>query len=629
MVKRTSRTASWKKQARSLVLEQQLEDARELYLKVCNVAPQDYAAWIELSDISRRLGNLHEAEQACRHVLAQAPGNADALHALGAALHRQRRLDEAIACYRQALQLRSDNSETCYFLANALRETGRLDEAETYYTKTLELQHDHLFALNNLSALLTGKGRIRQATGLLERALQANPDSPQLLINYGRLNLHAGDAATAVEAYRRVVEIAPGMADAHSNLLACMNYLPDVEPADVYAEHRRWNERHAVPVQPYTHWQNTAEPDRRLRIGFVSPDLCEHSVARFIEPVLEMYDRSRFDINCYADVPHPDETTARLRGQVTGWCDSTALSHEQLAEAIYSDQVDILVDLAGHTANNRLPVFARKPAPLQVSWLGYPNTTGLDTIDYRLTDARADPPGMTESLHSESLVRLQDSFLCYRCPDNAPDVGPLPAGEDGPVIFGSFNNLAKTTPVVIATWAKLLQAVPGSRLLMKSRATGDADVMERLLGLFSDAGADPAQIIFQSPVPGFRGHMAAYNQVDIAIDTFPYNGTTTTCEALWMGVPVITLAGEVHAARVGASLLAQVGLDRLVADDVDAYIETAIRLSHERDELARLRAGLRDTLRNSSLCDANRFTRSLEEVLCGMWVDWCRQQQVD
>lgn len=626
MAKQKSPIAAWKKQAGMMVSRNRLQEAHDLYVRICKLAPDDREAWVELAIVSRRLGILQEAEQASRHILARYPDDPDALHALGAALHRQQRLDEAIACYRTASRLKPGVVETHYFLANALRESGQLAEAEVEYTRTIELQPDHLYAPNNLSALLTGRGRIQQAKALLESALQANPDSPQLLINLGRMNLHAGDAGAAVAAMRRAVELRPDMADAHSNFLTTLNYLPDQAPGEVFAEHQKWSACHATDIRPYTRWGNVPDAQRRLRIGYVSPDLCEHSVARFLEPVFMAHDRDRFEIICYADVPQPDETTARLRRLVVRWRETHGLAHEQLAEMIHADRVDILVDLAGHTANNRMPVFARKPAPVQLSWLGYPNTSGLATMDYRLTDAWADPPGMTEAYHTETLMRLPDGFLCYHCPDNAPAVGPLPAASAGHVTFGSFNNLAKTSAQVIRIWSRILQAVPGSRLLLKSRATGDADVRQRLVAQFSAMGAAESQILFQDPVPTFHGHMNAYNKVDIGLDTFPYNGTTTTCEALWMGVPVICLAGAVHVARVGVSLLSQVDLAELIAPDEDAYVATAVLLAEERTRLAKMRAQLRETLRNSSLCNAPRFTRALEQILRDLWVDWCQQQ---
>lgn len=628
MATRKSRTRATKKQAKTMVRKGRLGDARELYLQVCNSSPDDHDAWVELSAVSRQLGYLQEAEQAARHAVSRYPDDADALHVLGAALQRQNSMAEAMACYHKVLQINPDMPETRYFLANALRETGAVEAAEREYRRLLEIQSDHLQALNNLSALLTNSGRIQQAVGLLEHALKLSPESPQLLINLGRASLHAGDADRAATVYRQVVDLRPDMAEAHSNLLACLNYLQDTSPGEVFAAHRLWGERHAGALQPYTSWANLPEPGRRLRVAYVSPDLCEHSVARFLEAVLREHHHNQFEITGYADVPHPDASTAHLRQLCDHWCDSHGMTHEQLAQRVREDGIDILVDLAGHTANNRLPMFASKPAPVQVTWLGYPNTTGVPNIDYRLTDARADPPGVADTLHTEKLVRLPGCFLSYHLPEDAPDVGPLPMLSTGTVTFGSFNNLAKTTPAVICVWAQILNAVPGARLLLKSRATGDADVRQRIQNLFAGQGIEAGQIAFQDSMPSFQGHMAVYNQVDIALDTFPYNGTTTTCEALWMGVPVIAFAGQAHAARVGMSLLAAVGMESLAAEDIEEYVALAVQLAHQPDRLTTLREQLRGRMRHAPLCDAPGFTRNLEAALRDMWARWCRDQQV-
>jgi protein O-GlcNAc transferase len=619
-----SNTYNKQRKARHLVSTNRLDEARELYLKICRKNPKDKDAWLELAVVSRKLGALQEAEQASRAVLGHYPDNADALHVLGSVLHRQGRINEAVICYQQTLQADPDNVETHYFLANALREQGAFEDAETEYRNTIALQPDHVEALNNLSALLTNRGRVQQAAELLQRARQIQPDSPQILINLGRANLHAGDASKAESTFRRVIELQPGLSDAHSNLLACLNYLPERDPHSVFQDHCRWSEAHAGLLQPRTTWPNDTDPQRRLRIGYVSPDLHEHSVARFLEPVLAMHNSDLFHVTCYSDVAHPDSTTERLRRLCNEWRDTFKLSDEQLAEHIGNDRIDILIDLSGHTAHNRLLVFARKPAPLQVTWLGYPNTTGLSTIDFRLTDRMADQPGDADTLNTETLIRLPHGFLCYGPPQNAPETGLPPSQSAGHITFGSFNNLAKTTPEVIHTWSRILTRVPGSRLLLKSRATGDPATRQRLLNLFSESGVSGERIGFLDPDPSHYEHLAAYRKIDIALDTFPYNGTTTTCEALWMGIPVITLRGQVHAARVGVSLLTQTGLEELIAQDKENYTEIAVRLSENPEHLATLHNSLREAIHHSSLCNESEFTSELEQAYRKMWSDWCR-----
>ena len=354
-----------------------------------------------------------------------------------------------------------------------------------------------------------------------------------------------------------------------------------------------------------------------------SPDFCTHSVAFFIDPILAHHDRRHIEVTCYADVAVPDTTTTRLRTLADSWRNTCRLTDAQVAEMVRADGIDILVDLAGHTADNRLLVFARKPAPVQVTYLGYPNTTGLQTVDYRLTDAWADAEELPNG-YTEELVRLPHGFLRYAPPKEAPPVGRLPARETDYVTFGSFNNLPKVNPGVVARWSEILLAVPNSRLLLKTKSFNDEATQERYFGLFAQNGVGREHLDFIGHTPSSREHLALYNQVDIGLDPFPYNGTTTTCEALWMGVPVITLAGEVHAGRVGVSLLSSVGLTELIADTADQYISLAVELAGNVNRLSSLRANLRGRVAASPLCDGQTFTHALEAAYRSMWRRWCK-----
>jgi predicted O-linked N-acetylglucosamine transferase (SPINDLY family) len=401
-------------------------------------------------------------------------------------------------------------------------------------------------------------------------------------------------------------------------------YLPQPDPQTLFLEHRRWAERHAAPLaaeaRPYA---NDPAPDRPLRVGYVSPDLREHPVASFLTPVLAHHDRSRFHVTCYADVARPDGVTRHLQTLADAWRDLPGRSDAQVADLIQADSTDILVDLAGHTACNRLLVFARKPAPVQVTHFGYPNTTGLSTMDYRISDRYADPPGRTEAYHTEELVRLPEVAWCYR-PLAAPEVTPLPARAAGHVTFGSLNNLAKITPQAIALWSELLRAVPGSRLVLLTGAGSQAD--QRLHDLFGQHGIDRARLELLGRRPRDR-YLALYQEMDIALDPFPYNGGVTTCDALWMGVPVVTLAGESYVSRQGVALLSNLGLDDWVAGAPDAYVDIATRWAHDVEGLGRLRAGLRERMTNSPLTDGLRFTRFLAEAYRWMWQRWCLGQR--
>ena len=365
-------------------------------------------------------------------------------------------------------------------------------------------------------------------------------------------------------------------------------------------------------------------PERRLRIGYVSGDLRYHSVAFFIAPVIEQHDRENFEITCYANVARPDANTERLEALCDRWRDVASLGDAEVAAWIRRDEIDILVDLSGHTVGNRLPVFARKPAPVQVTYLGYPNTTGLDGMDYRLTDSQADPVGMTESLHSESLVRLEHGFLCFQPLEACPAIRDPDASDAATEItFGSFNELLKVTPTTVAAWCQILDRVPGSRLLIKGTTLGDEGTRQIVLDRFREHGIDAGRVRLIGRTRTLEEHLELYNGIDVALDTYPYNGTTTTCEALWMGVPVVTRCGKVHASRVGSSLLARVGLDDLVAGDESEYIEKAVALAEDVVRRRRLRGELRDRMRESPLMASTAFTRALESAYREMWRSAC------
>jgi predicted O-linked N-acetylglucosamine transferase (SPINDLY family) len=343
-----------------------------------------------------------------------------------------------------------------------------------------------------------------------------------------------------------------------------------------------------------------------LRIGYLSADFRRHSVAYFFEPLLTHLDRSRFECVCYAAMENPDAVTERLEAASDQWRWVAGMDDTQLAAQIREDGIDIVVDLSGHTAGNRLLALQRRPARIQATWLGYPNTTGMSSVDYRIIDDITDPPD-TVVFSTEKLAPVEDGFLCYQPPSDAPEVAPLPALSHGRVTFGSFNNLRKVTPAVIALWARVLAGVDGSRLLLKARSLGDAPTAQHY--------RDMERVELRGPVAEPAGHLDSYRDVDIALDPFPYNGTATTCEALLMGVPVVTLCGNRHAGRVGASLLTQVGLTELIAEDVDGYIETAVALATDRERLAGLRAGLRARMAASPLCDRAGFARHMEAAL--------------
>jgi predicted O-linked N-acetylglucosamine transferase (SPINDLY family) len=389
----------------------------------------------------------------------------------------------------------------------------------------------------------------------------------------------------------------------------------------------RWVAAHAESLrknlQPHA---NNRDPNRKLRIGYVSCDFRDHAVSRFIYRLFQNQDRRQFEIGCYADVLHPDAVTESLRACVDGWHDIGNMPDEQVAQMIRGHGVDILVDLSGHTTGSHLLTFARKPAPVQISYLGYPGTTGLPTIDYRMTDAIADPAGMSEEFFTEKPARLPRTNWCYATPDNLPEVAPGPASTGKPPCFGSFNKLAKVSAQTLDLWAAILKEVEGSRLFLKDKVLGDPKTRERIAREFESRGIAANRLTLAGFENDVAAHFRAYGQIDIALDTFPYNGTTTTCEAMWMGVPVVTFAGKTHVTRVGASLLTTVGLGELIANSPEEYVSIAAALARNPNRLTEIRATLRQTMQKSPLMDGPAFARDVEALYRHIWRRWCDGQ---
>jgi predicted O-linked N-acetylglucosamine transferase (SPINDLY family) len=540
-------------------------------------------------------------------------GRAMALQSLG-------RYDEAVGEYEQAVALKPDYVEALHNLAALLQKIGRTDEAISIYRRVLALKPDYVDAYSNMGVALRDRFRFADAVACFEAALKRDPGHAELHNNLGVVLKAQGRLDEAAAHYRQALALKPDYVGAHSNILMSLNYRPDLDRGEVYRAHGEWDARHGrkrAPAEPVL--PRDRNPDRPLRVGYVSPDFRDHSVAYFFEPLLARHDPRQVETVCYANAPKADHVTERLKSHARHWRQIDRLDEAAIAEQIRADGIDILVDLAGHSSNHALTVFARKPAPLQVTWLGYPNTTGLAAMDYRLTDEIADPPGAAAALHTERLEYLPHGFLCYQPAKSAPPASALPAAASGIVTFGSFNNLAKVTPQVVAVWAEILRCVSNSRLLLKSAAFADAATRRLYAGRFGVAGIGPERLSLLPQDVGTTAHLARYHELDVALDPFPYSGTTTTCEALWMGVPVLTLAGSTHAGRVGASLLTRLGLDSLVALDEAGYVAAAIRLAGDLSALAALRAGLRARLSRSPLCDAGGFAREIEAAYRRMW----------
>ncbi len=581
--------------------------------------PHQPAVLLHLGLARRALHQSAEAIAAFSGAIALDPSLAEAHHQLGNALKAANRLPEAIACLREATRLAPASAPAWLNLGVALLDTDARADAIAAFRRALALEPSRPEAHNILGVALLAAGELAEARTALDQALRLRPGYAAAHDNLGRLARAEGRLSDAVAHYRAALAAQPDPGT-HSNLLLALNYL-DLPPEEVFAEHRAWHQRYAAPIStrnPELGTRNPRPPGRRLRIGYLSPDFVHHAVAYFVEPVLAAHDRTRFEIFCYANVRSPDYVTARLCPLADHWRDLAPLDDEAAAALIRADQLDLLIDLAGHTARHRLLVLARRPAPVQATWIGYPNTTGLDAIDYRITDAISDPPGATEPFYSEKLVRLPATFSVYQPDGDAPPVNELPAGAGGAFTFGSFNNFAKLSPATLALWAQILRAVPGSRLVLKSRGLADRGVAARLHATFAGAGVEPSRLTLDGAELSVADHLALYHGIDLALDPFPYNGTTTTCEALWMGVPVVTLAGRTHVARVGASLLTHTGLTEWIAPTPGDYVAKAVAATRDLPRLAELRRTLRERLRTSPLCDATSFTRGLESAFTAM-----------
>ena len=532
------------------------------------------------------------------------------------------RYAEARASLGQAVRLAPGSAAIWLNLGATCLELNRPDEAAAAFRRALAIEPDRPEARNILGVALLQLGRSSEAAIQFEWALRLKPGYPAAHDNLGRVMKAQGRSADSLHHHRAALAREP-RATTHSNLLYTLNLVPGIPQEEILAEHRRWAEMHAGPRR--FEGRSAAPlpaPDpgpRRLRVGYVSPDFCNHAVAFFFEPVLSSHDRERFETVCYSDARVPDQVTGRLRSQASQWRNIAGWSDDLVDALIRADRIDILVDLAGHTAHNRLSVFAGRPAPVQATWLGYPNTTGLSTIDYRITDSVCDPPGETERWHTEELLRLPGAFSCYLPPPECPPVGPLPALRAGHVTFGCFNHIAKLTPAAIELWSGILRGLPGSRLLLKSRGLTDPGTTGRILAQFGGGGVASSRIELRGEELPTAEHTGLYNRVDIALDTFPYNGTTTTCEALWMGVPVVTLAGATHVARVSASLLTRLGATDLIASSADEYRSRCLALAADLPRLAERRAAQRERMRAGPICDAAGFTRGLEEAYRRMW----------
>lgn len=598
-----------------------VSQAIDCFRQVVKLAPENAQVRALLGRALILNGEWTDAEACFRRVARMTPGHAQAHYNLGSVLQSQGKLAEAEVCYRQALTLSPHDPPSHNNLGSVLQLRGELAEAEQHYRVAIAGNARYASARSNLGALLIEQFRHEEALVECQAALELMPQAADVRGNLANALACLGRLDEAVANYRQALSLAPRHAKLHGDLLYLLNFCPGLEAERLFVEHRQWGRQHADPLAADSkpHLKDRA-PARRLRVGYVSPYFTDHAVNFFVEPILRSHDRERFEVFAYSDVGAPSATTARLQGLVDHWRDTRHMSDEQLSEQVRREQIDILVDLTGHIGGSRLLVFARRPAPVQVTYIGYQNTTGMQAMNYRLTDDYADPPGQTEALHTETLVRLPRSFFCYQPSPDAPPVGPLPAASKGYVTFGSFNNFQKIHPELLTAWASVLRQVANSRLVMIVVHAPQA--AQRVHEFFASQGIEPERIEL-APRLSREAYLQKIAQVDIALDPFPFNGHTTTCDCLWQGVPVVTLSGGTYLSRFGGSGLATLGLDDWIASGPEQYVATVVAKAADLEALATLRESLRTRMAASVLLDHAGFTRGLEAAYRQMWAAWC------
>lgn len=638
----------------ALLARRHIDEAIAAYRRALQVKPDYAMAHNNMGNALTERGLLEEAAAACRRALELKPDFPEAHNNLGNALARQGRPEEAIAEYRRALALNPDHPEAHHNLGNVLWDMGQLDEAIASCRRAIELKpkfpdayntlgvalrmrgqldealaaFHHALALepsfaeahNSLGNALWERGQLDEAVSACHRALELRPNFPEAQNNLGNALRECGRLDEAIAAFRSALQMKPDYASAHSNLVYTLHFHPGHDIHTISEEHRRWNRQFGDPVKELTqpHF-NDRSPERKLRIGYVSPDFRDHPVGRYVLPLLDGHDRERFEILCYSGSARADWMTERLGALTGAWRSTVGVPDSRLAEMIREDGVDILVDLALHTAGNRLLMFARQPAPVQVAWLGYPGSAGLPGIGYRLTDAHMDPPGERPAWSAEEPVRMPDCWCCYQQSDDSPAINALPALSANAVTFGSLNNFTKVNDGVLKRWARVLAAVKGSRLLM---FCPKGQAREQVRTFFGARGIAAERVEFASFLSRSE-YLKLYQRIDLGLDPSPCNGMTTTCDALWMGVPVLTLPGELPVSRAGLSLLSSIGLEELVAPSEEDYVRIATELAADLPRLAEMRASLRPRMKASPLMDAPRFAWNVEAAYRNMWRTWC------
>lgn len=656
---------------RELFQKKDYDEAEALIQRILRKYPEDKTSLYGLAKIHIIKKNHDEALKVVDQIFALGGYIAKVWLLKAQCYAEMEEYKESLKSIEQALILEPENSDAHFLKGLNLKELGNVDDAIKVFLKAHELNPDDLRILLNLgNAYMVGE-RYAEASSVMKLVLMKDPDHVMAHVGLAAGYYHSDERGDSLhlrrsfELCRRAIELAPekahphqnigsvlmnmvlidaaleqmiyafdrseGLESAYSSMLFHTNYSSSYSFKKIAEMHKEWSRRFEEPVYVNPQdvdWKMSPDPDRKLRVGFLSPDLKFHPVAYFLAPLLESIDKDKFDLVAFSELKEDrqDKMTHTLKEHFADWYDIHELSDSELSKCGQDACVDILVDLSGHTTDQRLIGLAGRMAPIQVEWLGYPNTTGMRSVDYRITDPITEPVGEADEYSSEKLIRMENGFHVYKPYYKFPDVAPCPWVKEGHITFGSFNNVRKITPDVIALWARILKRVPNSTLLLKDRNLDYSENRSRILSLFVLNGVSSKRINLIGMLKSNAAHLNAYSKIDIALDPFPYNGTTTTCEALYMGVPVITLLGDRHAARVTSSILTHAGRSEWIAENEDEYVDIAAQLASEPYKMIQYRKEQRSLMDASVLCNVDRFTKEMENVFRNVWKDWCTKQ---
>ena len=602
-------------------------NAEKIALSVIKQNPKNSQVWTILGGIYSIKKNYPKAIDACKKYIEILPNDPEGYNNLGYIFLIQDNFDEAEICYKKMINLDPHQAKGYYNLGIVFEKQKDLYNAINYFRKAISINPKYIEVYINLALVLKNSGQILEANEEIEKALSIDPNNIEALNNLGNILHIQGKTHEAVDVVKKALKIDPKSSFLNNNKNYYLNFSNLYTKDFIFNEHIEFDKQFGN-LNKKLNFLNIKKKIGidKINIGYVSGDFKQHSVSFFFQPLLENHDREKFNIYCYSNNQFSDNITVKIKLLSKKWTEIFDKSDNEVFDIIVNDKIDILVDLSGHTNGNRLIVFAKKPAPIQITWLGYPNTTGLSSIDYRFTDMITDPIGQTEKYYSENLYRLPNNFLCFTGEEETVLTREIPFIRNNYITFGSFNNFSKITDETIKIWSSILNIIPNSRLVLKT--SRENLEFNRFIKLFSNEGVEKKRIDYINRISNYQDHLELYNKIDIALDTFPYNGTTTTFEALWMGVPVITKKGNSHVSSVGASVLINIGLQNFIAKDLNQYIDVAKRNSTDINYLKTLRLSLRDNLKKSSLCDGLSFAKDIEEAYKFTYQDYFKKQKI-